>query len=882
MRVSILLTAALAGCGADAVEQSTEGLTLSWVDADGDDLTSDVDCDDADPEVGLPTDWFLDRDRDGYGDRETRTRACEAPEATVGPGPADCDDTDPGAQPGADEACDGVDNDCDGIVDEDLIGGLLWYRDADGDGWGDEDWALESCAPPGGYAAASGDCDDADGGVHPGAQEDCGGVDRDCDGSLDAGAVDATVWYADADSDGWGADATASSACEAPDGAVDTPGDCDDADPASNPQGVEVCNGLDEDCDGVVDESLQLEWYADVDGDGYGAGKVYAACTAPPGYTADHTDCDDTSADVSPGAVEICGDATDNDCDGVSLDYNVWYADADGDGWGDPDTTAEVCDAPEGYSADGSAGLEDCDDTRADVHPGAAEFCDGVDTDCDGIEDPDFEWYADADGDGWGDPDSSTWECEVPSGYLDNDGDCDDSDDARAPDNVEVCDGVDNDCDGVGDGWICGGATTSESDSRWLGEGNYDRAGAAVAWVGDTDGDGLDDLLVGAYEESSAGTGAGAAYLVTDAADAGRLYLSAAERFTGEDAGDTAGVAVSGAGDVNGDGLADMLIGARDHDGVGAAYLVLGGTGGGSLSIAEATLLGAESADGAGRAVSGAGDVDGDGHDDLFIGAYASDGAGSNAGAAYLVYGPVSGDIALDGEAAFEGTEQSWAGWSVAGAGDMDGDGLRDLAVGAPEEAGGFGAVWIYQGGAWSGTTSADDADRWLQGEAEGDLAGTAVAGAGDIDGDGLDDLLVGAPGAGAAYLVLGGGSGVLDLGDAAGVFTSDTEGDQAGFAVAGTGDLDGDGWLDLAVGAPGESEYGRVLVVLAPEVGAWSLDAIGVPLTSHDAIGLGETASGGGDADGDGLPELVIGGQAQDEGGTNAGAVFLYRGVSQ
>ena len=876
MRAIMILV--LAGCAGGDVEETTAGLLRAWVDADADNLSADVDCDDADPAVGLPPGWYLDRDRDGYGDPAAVTLACEAPEASVGPGPADCNDRDARARPGGDEVCDGVDNDCDGHVDEGASGGPTWYADVDGDDWGDSAWPVVACVRPGGFASQSGDCDDSNDNIHPGAYEDCGSVDLNCDGSADAGAWDAVAVYADGDNDGYGDVASELYTCSPEEDAARTAGDCDDGDPGINPLALEVCDGADNDCDGDADEGLEGEWFFDADGDGYGDGKAATACAQPPGFAALDGDCDDGDAGVNPVASELCGDGVDNDCDGAELAYYVWYEDVDGDSYGDAASSMEVCDQPDGFVTDDT----DCDDADPTTSPGADELCDSRDNNCDGIVDDNSQWFADADGDGWGDPASSIWDCKAPVGYLADASDCDDTDQARAPDNMEICDGLDNDCDGVGDGWICGDVSTADADSRWLGEDAYDRAGAAVAWVGDADGDGLDDLLVGAYGQATGGNGAGAAYLVTDAASAGRNDLASAERFTGEVADDTAGIVVSGAGDIDGDGYADLLIGARDHDERGAAYLVLGGTGGGPLSGAEATLLGESSGDGAGRAVAGAGDVDGDGYEDLLIGAYANDAGGVNAGAAYLVYGPVTGDVELVGDAAaFEGTEQSWAGWAVAGGGDMDGDGLADLAIGAPTEAG-IGAVWIVSGGALSGGELSADADRWLQGQDEDDDAGEVLAPAGDVDGDGLDDLLVGAPGrgAGGVYVVLGGGSGVMDLGDAWAVFAGEDDGDRAGSAL-GAADLDSDGGVDLAVGATGSSDDGRIYLVMAPASGAWSLAEAGVTVAGDGAVGVGGALAVGGDADGDGLLELAVGAHAEDEGGSNAGAIYLFQGAT-
>jgi hypothetical protein len=161
-------------------------------------------------------------------------------------------------------------------------------------------------------------------------------------------------------------------------------------------------------------------WYADEDGDGYGdATNTVEADTAPTGYVADATDCDDGDAAVNPGATEVCN-GTDDDCDGVEddspSDGDTFYQDLDGDGFGTTAATATGCrDAPAGY-ADSS---DDCDDANAAVNPREDEVCDGVDNDCDGTIDV-VTWYADADGDGLGDASTATTGCEAPAGYVDN------------------------------------------------------------------------------------------------------------------------------------------------------------------------------------------------------------------------------------------------------------------------------------------------------------------------------------------------------------------------------------------------------------------------------------------------------------------------------
>jgi len=291
--------------------------------------------------------------------------------------------------------------------------------DADGDGFAD-------------LACGGTDCNDANGAVHPGAVEVCDGLDTNCDG-----VQSSTDW--DRDGDGF-------AACN---------GDCDDGDPNRFPGNPEVCNGVDDDCNGVIPVVEQ-----DLDHDGY------LFCAVP-------SDCVDTDPAVYPGSVEVCGDRKDNDCNGRVDEVGCTCPDRDGDGYLDSvcggadcddfhagvnPVATELCtdgidnncnglidladpsavDCPvctdvdhDGYATEGGlCGAVDCDDTRPSVHPGAVEVCDGLDTNCDGVQ-----WTTDHDADGDGVPVCG--------------GDCDDHDPTRRPGLPEACNGLDDDCNGV-------------------------------------------------------------------------------------------------------------------------------------------------------------------------------------------------------------------------------------------------------------------------------------------------------------------------------------------------------------------------------------------------------------------------------------------------
>jgi hypothetical protein len=560
MKIHSLLLLAALGCGDDKPHDTGEP-DPSTVDADGDGSFAADDCDDSDPDIhpggveicdevdndcdgevdeGVTEAWWADLDGDGYGDPAVAKEACEAPDGYVADA-TDCDDSSDEDHPGAAERCDGLDNDCDGSIDEALT--ELWYADSDGDGYGDPWSTLESCDPGSGWVAIGDDCDDADAAIHPAATELCDEADNDCDGSVDEDdAADAATWYLDGDGDGFGDAAATAEACSAPSGYVGRADDCDDGEAAVSPVATELCDGVDNDCDGVTDEDDAADaatWYADGDGDGYGDPDASrAACSAPTGHVADDGDCDDGDATLNPDT--------------------IWYLDHDADGFGDPGFTTRACERPSGFVADAT----DCDDMAADNNPAATEICDGDDDDCDGSIDEDDAadagtWYADTDGDGYGDPTSSRIGCSAPSGHVADDGDCDDGDANLNPDTywyldrdgdsygdpgfslqaceqptgfvsdatdcddvdagnhpaaTEICDGVDNDCDG----------STDEAGALGL-----------TDWYADSDGDGYGDP---AMVEAACSAPGGHVADGTDCDDASSdVHPGADERCNGAD-----------------------------------------------------------------------------------------------------------------------------------------------------------------------------------------------------------------------------------------------------------------------------------------------------------------------------------------------------------
>ena len=579
------------------------------LDLDGDGVPRPTDCDDDDPSVGGPTTWYADSDEDGFGGA-IATHSCSAEEGLVADG-SDCDDTNGQVFPGAEELCNEQDDDCDGEAD-DGTQLLTWYRDADQDGHGDADVSEQACYAPSGYVEQAGDCDDLDADANPDQQEICDlqDVDEDCDELADDDDPDAqgqVTVYQDEDGDSFGVEESTALACDEGQGWAFEPGDCDDDDPSLNPD---------------------TSWYRDTDEDGYGdeAHRV-RSCNDVLGYVRAGGDCDDERAELNPGAQEVCDpDDVDEDCDGLADDEDdsvsgllAFYDDVDGDGYGETATLLQACEGPAGWAELGG----DCQLKDPAISPGADEVCDdGVENDCDG------------------------------------DSDCDD-----------VNCSLDQ---------VCGAFDLGEADSILLGDRD-EYAGKAVALAGDVTGDGLGDLLVGATQVWI-GEVNGGAYLVPGPALGSTLLEAAAVALLYSEAqNDSAGAGVAGVGDTDGDGFDDFVVGATGSDvldyGAGAVYLWHGPvTGTQRLDLADARLYGYANMGQLGSALAGGSDLTGDGVPDLLIG-------GGYAYETYVVSGTVSGTVSLeDADAILDAT---YSGTSVAIGGDVNGDGAADLLIGS-------------------------------------------------------------------------------------------------------------------------------------------------------------------------------------------------------
>ncbi|TXI16781.1 MAG: hypothetical protein E6Q62_10770, partial [Nitrosomonas sp.] len=471
--------------------------------------------------------------------------------------------------------------------------------------------------------------------------------------------------------------------------------------------------------------------------------------------------------------------------------------------------------------------------------------------------------------------------------------------------------------------------------------GGRERAGYSVSNAGDVNGDGFDDIVVGAYSSSFSGFYTGASFVVFGkaagfAASMNLFDLDGVSGFRMDGVGDLdfSGASVSSAGDVNGDGFDDVVIGAwradLNADMSGSSYVVFGRASGFGASMSLSGLDGNNGFrldgdniyDHFGFSVSGACDVNGDGLDDVIIGAPGTESGGSS----YVVFGKASGfdahpDLSgLDGRNGFRlagvvlGDD---SGESVSAAGDVNGDGFADVIIGAPDadsngkvnsgssyvvfgQASGFSAVMNLSG--------LDGSNGFrLDGENVDDFSGTSVSSAGDINGDGFDDVIIGSThtdpnniGPGSSNVVFGQASGFdasMSLSNLDGHngfrLTGAADSDYAGWSVGGAGDINGDGFGDLVIGAPHADPNGPSSGSCYVVFGRASGFGASVDLSSLNGnTGVrmdgtfqfdnsGWSINGAGDVNGDGFDDVIVGAPQTNEKGRYSGSSYLIFGRS-
>ena len=438
-----------------------------------------------------------------------------------------------------------------------------------------------------------------------------------------------------------------------------------------------------------------------------------------------------------------------------------------------------------------------------------------------------------------------------------------------------------------------GSATGLAATANWTAESNQVNAelGVSVATAGDVNGDGYSDVIVGAFGYDAPLYNEGLAFVYHGSATG--LAASANWWAEGDQESAEFGRSVATAGDVNGDGYSDVIVGAHFYNNgqtdEGRAFVYHGSAAG--LSATANWTAESDQANAIfGRSVATAGDVNGDGYSDVIVGAYQYDNGQTNEGRAFLYQGSPTGLSATANWTAESDQESAVFGYSVATAGDVNGDGYSDVIVGAYQYDNGQtdeGRAFVYQGSA----TGLPVVANWTaESGQEGALFGICVATAGDVNGDGFSDVIAGAPyhdnletDEGRAFVYNGSAAGLSPaVGWAA---ESNQQGAKFGTSVASAGDVNGDGFSDVIVGAPeydnGETDEGRAYVYLG-SVGGLSGLASWTDESNQPGAFFGWSVATAGDVNGDGYSDVIVGAYKYDiisENLTDAGRSCLYTG---
>jgi hypothetical protein len=412
--------------------------------------------------------------------------------------------------------------------------------------------------------------------------------------------------------------------------------------------------------------------------------------------------------------------------------------------------------------------------------------------------------------------------------------------------------------------------------------------GVRVASAGDVNGDGYSDLIVGSFLYDNGQTDEGAAFVYHGSASG--ISTTAAATVESNQTNAYLGLSVTSAGDVNGDGYSDVVVGAPYYDNgqtdEGASF-VYHGSASGISTTAAATVESNQANSLFGISTASAGDVNGDGYSDVIVGAYQYDNGQTDEGAAFVYHGAASG-ISTTAAVTLESNQASAnMGYSVASAGDVNGDGYSDVIVGAYNYDNGQtdeGAAFVYHGSASGISTTAVAT---VESNQVSGYMGYSVASAGDVNGDGYSDVIVGAAlydngqtDEGAAFVYHGSASGISTT--AAATVESNQASANLGVSVASAGDVNGDGYSDVIVGSSsydnGQTNEGAAFVYHGSASGISTTAAVTLECNQASA-NMGVSAASAGDVNGDGYSDVIVGANNYDNGQTDEGAAFIYHG---
>ena len=669
----------------------------------------------------------------------------------------------------------------------------VYFADEDGDGFGSPYVSTKACEIPNGFVANNTDCDDFDSTQFPNQ-----------------------VWFVDVDGDGFGDGETSIIGCVQPIGYVHNSDDCDDRDSSRNPD---------------------QDWYHDQDGDGYGnADLPIPSCDVNVLELAasDGTDCNDLDALIHPMANEVC-DFLDNNCSGMTdnddplIDVYTqvpFFQDLDGDGYGSTEYIGHFCPS----FSEGSMNNDDCDDTNIMVNPAQVEMYDEVDQNCDGdglwhnAEDIQFGFSHANSGSQFG----------IQLDAFDIEGDS--LTDLVISQPIFTW----NEQTETNDGKVIWVSGTQEPDFTdlsqqlpfWYGEPDDALYGI---WAGDMDGDGVADILMGSRNKNEK---EGAVYLVSSDANSGLVTEKALWSWTIPDQDYRVGSSLLRIGDVDADGLDDVVMGASHFDNGynsrGGAFLLRGSDVGVQSDPSTGSwIAGSSNGDQFGLHISRAGDVDGDGIEDILASSIYADQGGTSSGSVYLfpVTDVLAGTVVPEDMVQFYGeVESDKAGTALADVGDVNGDGYDDFLIGSKDHDEVYdndGAAYLIHGQPYNDfdlLNSLSNADATFIGSTQNDGFAYDIEGVGDVDGDGLDDFVIGSyladPTGSNHGLVIGffGGqhSGRHNADDVSDfMIRGNANNTRLGRGIARAGDQNGDGLDDVWLGAYGYDSYrGRIYLL--------------------------------------------------------------------